>query len=498
MSPSSADASVPAPPLAPKSPGLVLAFLCIAQFMVFLDVSIVNVALPSLQRGLDISPADLTYVVTAYGTILGGCLLLGSRLADKFGRRRLLQIGLALFGLSSLVGGASQDAILLFICRGVQGLGSAMIAPAALSTLTVTFAEGEARNKALGVWGGLAGIASVAGVVFGGLLTEGPGWRWIFFINVPIAAAAVLLAPRILPESRGERRPFDIPGAVVITGGLMLLIYSLDEAITYGWGSARVLPTLVAAGVLILAFLVIEQRKRDPLVPFTIFRVPTLRTANVTTVFFLGGVVSLFYFASLYMQQVLGYSPIETGLAYVPQAVMAGVGAGLASQLVTKTAAKPVLLSGLVLCTLGLFLLSRAGSDASYPADILPAYLIFGLGMGFSFVPLQIAAQAGVPDRQAGLAAGLINTSQELGGALGLAVAATIALHNLPEKMTAAGGDPSRLQDTLTGVFHHAFQVGYCLMLAALVLSLLLPTLRAQQGPASGELSDKTAGVNAG
>ncbi|MDD1058692.1 MFS transporter [Streptomyces cocklensis] len=467
--------------------------------MVFLDVSIVNVALPSMQRGLHIAPADLPYVVTAYGAILGGCLLLGSRLADKFGRRRILQVGLLLFGVASLVGGSSQDAILLFVCRGVQGFGSALVAPAALSTLTVTFPEGEARNKALGVWGGLAGIASIAGVVFGGLLTEGPGWRWIFFINVPIAAAAVVLAPKVLPESRGEGRRFDVPGAVVITAGLMLLIYSLDEAISYGWGSARVLPTLIAAAVLILTFIVVEQRRSDPLVPFRIFRVPTLRTANLSTVFFLAAVVSFFFFASLFMQQVLGYSPIKTGMAYVPQALMAGVGAGVASQLVTKTAAKPVLLSGLGLCSVGLFLMSRAASDASYLTHLLPAYMIFGLGMGFSFVPLQIAAQIGVSERQAGLAAGLINTSQELGGALGLAVAATIALHNLPKKLAATGGDSAKVQHTLTTVYHHAFTVGYCLTLTALVCALLLPMLKAQQGPASGgDLAKEAAGANAG
>lgn len=465
--------------------------------MVFLDVSIVNVALPSMQKGLHIAPADLPYVVTAYGAILGGCLLLGSRLADTFGRRRVLQIGLALFGVASLVGGSAQDAGLLFVCRGFQGFGSALIAPAALSTLTVTFAEGEARNKALGVWGGLAGIASIAGVVFGGLLTEGPGWRWIFFVNVPIAAAAVLLAPRVLPESRGERRLFDLPGAAVVTCGLMLLIYSLDEAITHGWGSVQVLPPLVVAAALVVVFVVIEQRRPDPLVPFGIFRAATLRTANLSTVFFLAAVVSFFYFASLYMQQALGYSPLRTGMAYVPQALAAGVGAGVASQLVTRTAAKPVLLTGLTLCTGSLFLLSRAGSDASYVTDLLPAYLVFGLGMGFSFVPLQIAAQTGVSDRQAGLAAGLINTSQELGGALGLAAAATIALRDLPAKLAAAGGDAVRTRETLTGVFHHAFQVGYCLTAAALLLALLLPALRTQQGPAGGAPTSRKAEAHA-
>lgn len=496
MTASGVDGSAPAQ-AGGKSPGLILAFLCITQFMVFLDVSIVNVALPSIERGLEIPQADLPYVVTAYGTLLGGCLLLGSRLADTFGRRRLLQIGLVVFGLASLAGGTSQEPIVLFVARGVQGFGSAMIAPAALSTLTVTFAEGEARNKALGVWGALTGIASVAGVVFGGLLTQGPGWRWVFFVNVPIAIAAVLLAPVVLPESQGERRPFDIAGTVVLTGGLMLLIYSLDEAVSYGWDSARVIPGLITAAVLVVGFAVIEQRKRDPLVPFGIFRLRTLRTANLATVFLLGAVVSLFFFASLFMQQVLGYDPLKTGMAYVPLALMVGVGAGVASQLVTKTAAKPVLMTGLLLGALGLFLMSRVHSDAGYLPDVLPPYLIIGLGLGFSFVPLQIAAQAGVHERQAGLAAGLINTSQELGGALGLAVAATIAYQSLPGKMAADHGNHAQVRATLTGVFQHAFLVGCCLMLAALALSLLLPMLKAAPRPAR-ESSNETATANAG
>lgn len=496
MQPSAADAPA-SPKSGPRSPGTVLAFLCVAQFMVFLDVSIVNVALPSVQRGLGISQSDLPYVVTAYGTILGGCLVLGSRLADTFGRRRLLRVGLGLFGLASLVGGLAQEAVLLFVCRGVQGFGAAMIAPAALSTLTVTFAEGEARNKALGVWGGLAGIASVAGVVLGGLLTQGPGWRWIFFINVPIAVVAVLLAPRVLPESRGERRPFDVPGAVLVTGGLMLLVYALDEAIGYGWGSARIIPELVAAPALLIAFVAVERRRRDPLVPFGIFRVTTLRTANLVTVFFLGGVVSLFFFASLFTQQVLGYDPIRTGMAYVPQALTAGAAAGAASRLVTRTAVKPVLVAGLLLCAAGLFLMSRLHSGAGYASGVLPAYMIFGLGMGFSFVPLQIAAQTGIEDRQAGLAAGLINTSQELGGALGLAVAATIALHRLPRKIAADAGDPAGVRQTLAHVYQHAFQVGYCLILAALALSMTLPALKAAPRP-QREISGESEGVKVG
>jgi EmrB/QacA subfamily drug resistance transporter len=492
MNPSGAGVSAPAR-TSLKKPGLILAFLCVAQFMVFLDVSIVNVALPSIERGLKISQADLSYVVTAYGTVLGGCLLLGSRLADTFGRRRVFQAGLAVFGLASLVAGVSQEPVVLFVARGAEGFGSAMIAPAALSTLTVTFAEGEARNKALGVWGALTGIASVAGVIFGGLLTQGPGWRWVFIINVPIALAAVLLAPAILPESQGGRRRFDIPGSVVLTGGLMLLIYSLDEAVSYGWDSGRVIPGLIAAVVLLAAFVVIELRTRDPLVPFGVFRLATLRTANMATVCLLGAVVGMFFFASLFMQQVLGYDPLKTGLAYVPLALMVIVGAGVASQLVTKMAAKPILMAGLLLCAVALFLMSGMHPDASYPSGILPQYLLMGLGMGFAFVPLQIAAQIGIDERRAGLAAGLINTSQELGGALGLAVAATIAYQSLPAKIAADHGNHAQVQATLTGVFHDAFAVGSCLMLAGLVLSMLLPMLKATPPPAEQSFSTTTA-----
>jgi len=369
-------------------PGLILAFLCVGQFMVFLDVTIVNVALPSIQRSLDIAESDLPYVVTAYGTVLGGCLLFGSRLADTFGRRRLLRTGLAVFGAASLVAGIAQEPTMLFVARAVQGLGAAIIAPAALSTLTTTFTEGVERNKALGVWGALTGLASVCGVVVGGLLTQGPGWRWIFLINVPIAVAAVALAPAVLPESRGERRRFDTAGAVVLTGSLLLLIYSLSEAIGAGWGAPRIVGGLVGAGLLFLAFVLIEQRARSPLVPFGIFRLSTLRTANMATVFLLGCVVTLFFFASLFMQQVLGYSALKTGMAYVPLAVIVAVGAGVASGLVTRVAAKPVLLAGLVLATSGLLLLWKLPADAGYVRNVLPAFLVVGLGIGMSFVPL--------------------------------------------------------------------------------------------------------------
>jgi MFS family permease len=295
-------------------PGLILLFLCIVQSMVYLDVTIVNVALPSIQRSLDMPGRDLQFIVTAYGTMLGGFLLLGGRLAGTLGRRRLLRTGLVLFGLASLAAGLSQDQGMLIAARVVQGLGAALVAPAALSTLTTTFTEGAARNKALGIWGALAGIASVCGVLLGGLLTQGPGWRWIFFINVPIAVIAIALAPAVLPEGRDatQDRHFNAAGALTLTGGLLLLIYTLNEAVDVGWATGRTIGSLTGAAALLLAFVIIELRARSPLMPPGIFRLPTPRTANITTLFLFGAIVTLFFFASLFMQQVLGYSALKT------------------------------------------------------------------------------------------------------------------------------------------------------------------------------------------
>jgi len=475
------------PGIAPgvQRPGLVLTFLCIAQFMVFLDVSIVNVALPSIEHGLRITEANLPYVVTLYGTVLGGFLLFGSRLADTFGRRRVLRVGLALFGAASLASGLAHEQALLFAARGAQGLGSALIAPAALSVLTTTFTGGAERAKALGIWGALTGIASVAGVVLGGVLSDGPGWRWIFFINVPVAVIAVATATRVLPESRGGRRRFDIPGAAALTAGLLALIYGLDDAISRGWRSGQVIASLIAAVVFLAAFVVAERRAEAPLVPFAIFRSRTLRYANITTLFLLGTVVTIFFFASLFMQQVLGYSPLQTGLAYVPLAVVVAVGAGIASNAAAKAPAKAVLTLGLLLVTGGLVLLARMPADASYPAQILPAFLMIGLGMGLSFVPLQIAAQADVPAERAGLAAGLINTSQEVGGALGVAAAATFAFPKVASLTAAAHGNPHLIQAARTTVFHDGFAAGATFAVIALVVSVtLLPRIPTAGVPA--------------
>jgi EmrB/QacA subfamily drug resistance transporter len=468
------------PGIAPgvRRPGLVLAFLSIAQFMVFLDVSIVNVALPSIERGLKISEANLPYVVTLYGTALGGFLLFGSRLADTFGRRRMLVAGLLLFGAASLASGLAHEQAVLFAARGAQGLGSALIAPAALSILTTTFTGGAERARALGVWGALTGLASVAGVILGGVLSGGPGWRWIFFINVPVAVIAAATAARVLPESSARHRRFDVAGAVALTAGLLALIYGLDDAISGGWGNAMVIASLIAAAVFLTAFAVIERRAQESLLPFGIFRLVTLRYANVTALFLLGAVVTLFFFSSLFMQQVLGYDPLRTGLAYVPIAAIVAVGAGIASNAVAKVPTKALLGLGLLLVAGGLVLLARLPADASYPARILPPFLMSGLGMGLSVVPLQIAAQAGVPEERAGLAAGLISTSQEVGGALGIAAAATFAFRRVAALTAAAHGNPHLIQAARTTVFHDGFAAGATFAVIALLISVtLLPNL---------------------
>jgi EmrB/QacA subfamily drug resistance transporter len=470
-----------------RNPNLILAFLCIAGFMTFLDVSIVNVSLPTIERELKISETTLQYIVTTYGTVLGGCLLLGGRLADSFGRLRMLRAGLIVFALASLTAGLSHIAVLLVVARGLQGLGAAFIAPSALSILANTFPEGAERTRALGVWGGLAGIASVAGVMLGGLLTEGPGWRWIFLINVPIGLAAAALAPVIVRAGRDTaRRGFDLAGAVVLTAGLVLLIFALGQTASWGWGSAKSIGLLLGAAVLIFIFIMVERSADTPLIPLSTFRQKALRNANLIAICMLGSLVTLFFFASLLMQQVLNYSPIKTGLAYLPIALIVVGGAGVSQGLVKRLAAKPVLIAGLALATTGLVLLWRVPVHASYPADVLPAFLIAGLGFGMAFVPIQVIAFSGVRAQDSGMAAGLINTSQEAGGALGVAIAASIAFARIPSLTRWAGHNPARVAQARADVFHEAFIIGAGFALLGALIAVTLPTMRGGHQKARG------------
>jgi EmrB/QacA subfamily drug resistance transporter len=441
--------------------------ICVAQLMVVLDSTIANIALPYIKSDLDISQANLQWVVTGYALAFGGLLLLGGRTGDLFGRRRMFMIGLVLFALASLAGGFAQNDVQLVVARAIQGLGAAIVSPAALSIITVTFREGAERNKALGAWGAVAGSGGAVGVLLGGVLTEGLGWEWVLWVNVPIGLAAAAIAPRLIAESHSEaeNRSFDIPGAVTITGGLSLLVYAIVNAEKAGWGSTETIVLGLVALALIAAFVTIEQRARMPLVPFRIFRLPTLTGANAVGLLVGAALFSMFFFASLYMQQVLGYSAIKTGFSYVPLSVGIIVAAALSSQVATKIGFKPVLITGLALIGVGLLWWSRVSPDGSYLSDILGPSLLAAVGLGLAFVTITIAAVAGVADDDSGLASGLINTSQQIGGALGLAILATIA-----NSVSDSVADPVALTDG----FRAAFLAGAGFAFLGLIVALVL------------------------
>ncbi len=455
---------------------IALALLAMAQFVVVLDASIVNVALPSIGRGLHFSQDSLSWVVNAYVLTFGGFLLLGGRMADLIGRRKMFIAGLIVFALASLAGGLAQSEGWLIAARAVQGLGAAILSPAALSIVTTTFAEGADRNKALGVWGAVAGSGGAAGVLLGGILTSGLGWQWVLFVNTPIGLLAALLAPRLIDESRAEveSRSFDVAGAVTVTAGLSILVYALVDAQHAGWGSFQTVGLLAVAVLLLGAFGLIESRATAPLVPFRIFRQQTVLGANVTGLLIGASLFSMFFFISLYMQQVLGYGALKAGISYLPLAGSIIVSAGVASQLVTKVGFKPVLLAGLVLIAIGLVWFGQISADGSFASDILGPSLVAAVGLGFAFVPVTIAAVAGVKDRDQGLASGLINTSQQVGGALGLAVLATIANSRTASLLSDAHGAPSAVKGALTSGFQSAFLTAAGFAILGLVFGFLL------------------------
>jgi EmrB/QacA subfamily drug resistance transporter len=453
-----------------RSKWLALALLAAAQFVVVLDASIVNVALPSIGSALNFSQDNLSWVVNAYTLFFGGFLLLGGRLADRLGRRRMFIAGMVLFALASLAGGLAQSELWLIIARSVQGLGAALVSPAALSIVTTTFTEGAERNKALGVWGAVAGSGGAAGVLLGGVLTKFAGWEWVLFVNTPIGLAAAFLAPRLLHESRDQRsKSFDIAGAVTVTAGLALLVYSLVDANQAGWGSARTIGLGTVAVALLAAFVAIEQRSREPLVPFSIFRLKTLRGSNVVGLLIGMSLFSMFFFISLYMQQILGYDALKAGLAYLPLAVSIIISAGVASQMVTRIGFKPTLITGMLLITGALLWFSQVSAPGgSYLGDVLFPSLLAAVGLGFAFVAVTIGAVAGTTDENAGLASGLINTSQQVGGALGLAILAAVA-----NASTDNAVGVSRLV-ALNDGFRDAFLVGAFFALAGAIFAAVL------------------------
>lgn len=455
-------------PTSSEHKGLVLALLAAAQFVVVLDASIVNVALPSIGNDLQLDQDSLSWVVNSYVLVFGGFLLLGGRIADLMGRRRIFVAGLLLFCAASLLGGFSQTEGQLIAARAAQGLGAALLSPAALAILTTTFAEGAERNKALGVWGAVAGSGGAVGVLLGGVLTESLGWEWVLFVNVPVTALVAFGAMRVLGESRDETATsFDFFGAITITAGLSLLVYAIVDANDSGWGSTKTISLAIVSAVLIAAFIAIERVQKQPLLPFRIFRNRTLTGANLTGVFVAMSLFSMFFFISLYMQQVLGYSALKAGLAYLPLAGGIIVSAGLASVLTTRIGFKPVLAGGMLLVAGGLFWFSNISADGTYLGDLLFPSLLAALGLGFAFVPLTIAAVSGVEPDDAGLASGLINTSQQVGGALGLAILVAVANSSFED---ATGAPLERLTES----FQSAFLVGTGLAITGAVLSLVL------------------------
>jgi EmrB/QacA subfamily drug resistance transporter len=459
---------------------LTLVLLCTVQFLDIIDSSIVTVALPSIQGSLHFSQQDLQWVPSGYLLTYGGFLLLGGRLGDIFGRRRLLLAGLAVFALSSLTAGLANTAGLLVAARIVQGMGAALMAPAALSELTISFREGKDRDTALGAWGAVSGIAAAAGVFLGGVFAQGPGWRWIFFVNPPITLGVAVGAMFLLSKNRGggKAATFDSQGAVLVTGGMLLLVYSLVRAPVAGWGSWQTALTMAGSGVLLMAFAVNESRNRNPLVSLAILKLKGLLAADLTQLIAFSGFFSLFFFSTLYMQEVLHYSPFKAGAAYLPITAGFIIAAGITSQLITRVGTRPVVVAGCLIAAAGIYYTARFPLHGSYVRDLLPGFLVMSLGAGSVFVSVTAAANAGVPSDKAGLAAGLLNSSQQVGSALGLAVLSAVAITRTGNLLA---GRASYVAAADAG-YHQALIIGAILMAAAGLIALRIGNTR-QAGP---------------
>jgi EmrB/QacA subfamily drug resistance transporter len=436
---------------------IALILLTATQFMLIIDVSIVNVALPTIETALHFNNSSLQWVASAYALTFGGFLLLGGRMADLLGRRKLFMAGLALFTLASLACGFAGSSSFLIGARAVQGLGGAMIAPAALSILTTTFAEGDERNKALAVWGAVSGAGGAVGVLLGGVLTQYVGWEWIFFVNAPIGLAAILLAPRLLNESRveGATRSFDVVGAILVTASLSLLVYTVVKTDQYHWFSGRTLGFFAVSVVLMVAFLFNEERASHPLLPLSVFRLGTIVGANVVGFIVGAAIFAMFFLLALYMQQPQGlhYSAIRSGIGYLLIACTIIVSAGASQVLVGKMGVRNVLLIGLFLLTLSLLFFSRVSPHGTYLGDLAPGFVLGGVGLGFAFIPVTIAALQGISNDQAGLASGLINTSQQIGGAVGVALLATVFASRFADQSAAGVANATAYTDGLSRAF---------------------------------------------
>jgi EmrB/QacA subfamily drug resistance transporter len=458
-----------------------LAFLCGVAFLDFVDASIVNVALPSIRESLHFSIQSLQWVLSGYLLTYGGFMLLGGRAADLIGRRRLLVAGTALFGLASLTGGLAGSEGMLIGARLAQGVGAAMMIPAALSILTTSFSEGSDRNTAIGAWGATAGLASALGVFLGGVLSEGPGWRWVFFVNLPICVLDLVVVSRLVAgeQHRPRLANFDAVGALLATSGMLLLIYAIVKAPDVGWGRSRTIVELTGAAVLLAAFVLNEARQRNPLFPFSILRIKGLAAADLTQVIAMAGFYSMFFFVTLYMQTVLGFSRIQAGTAYIPTTIGVAISSGIASKLFARTGTRPIIIAGALLGAAGTFWLSHIPVHGSYLSDLLPGLLIMSAGLGAVFVGVTTAAQAGVPPDKAGLAAALVNTSTWLGGALGIAIASAISTSRAHHLLAAH----ATAHAALTSGFQRALLACSIAMLAAAVLAARATNTRGEPVP---------------
>lgn len=470
---------------------LILTLACVAQFMVLLDVSIVNVALPSIKHSLDFSQAELQWVLNAYTLTFAGFLLLGGRTADLFGRRRIFLVGLTVFTLASLLGGFAQDQAMLIGARAVQGLGGAILSPTTLTILTTTFREPKARARAMGIWSAVAGAGGATGALLGGILTEELSWRWILFINVPIGIVTFMVGRAFLQESRaqGQRTPLDVPGAVLVTAGLTALVFGVVRTTSVGWGSWQTVTALVLAAGLLAWFVLQEGRvAKSPLMPLAMLGRRSIWTANLVMMLLSGALFAMWFFVSLYLQEVHGYTPLRTGFAFVPQTVAIIVGAQVSSRLVLRIGPRPILVVGCLCAAVGLFLFAGLGAATGYWSGFFFPSVLMTLGLGLCFTPLAYTATAGVPPEEAGLASGLLNTSRQIGGAVGLAALATIA--------TTRTHDVARVLSqpfALTDGYTLAFRISSVIALGATAAALLVPA----KPPASPAAAARTAAVPA-
>ena len=475
---------------------LALAVIVAAQFMVVLDVAIVNVALPSIQIDLGFSQENLQWVITAYSICFGGVLLLGGRLADLLGRRRMFMAGVVLFTIASLLNGLSWSEGSLIGFRSLQGLGAALVSPAALSILTTTFREGRDRNRALGIWGAVAGSGGAAGVLLGGVLTSGLSWPWIFFVNVPVGALVVAVSPWLLRESRADldNRNFDVAGATAITAGLMVLVYALTRATEHGWGTPTTVGLLTASGLLIASFFLIELRSKAPLLPLRILGLRTLAASNMSGLIAGGAIFAQFFLLTLYMQQVLHYSALKTGVAYIALTLTTIAFSAVTQALVTRIGVRKVLPAGLALSAVALVLFAQLPVHGHYFPDLFPAFIISGLGLAFAFVTMAIGALTGVRDTDAGIASGLINTSQQIGGAIGVAIATTIATTFTNRYVDSHPGTTPFSGAALT----HGFEVAFYVLAAITVVGALVAALMLESQPSSAEPAPQSDAYCAG